>query len=282
MNDSVLMMSLVDPWKARDGGTLRNRATETYLRRAGWDVETLFPQAKDHEGPGFSTVPSRLRNFKRKMLPMPTSLGARNATMRRVVQSSDATLMHVSALSQAPYRRYSQARLWLDFMDLWSQFALREADARSGIYSASARLQSMWLRRAERLACKDAWLTTAAGWTDTQTLLGRGVEAVWLPTTLPDDEFYPVPKDGSNGLTAGFLGNFNYWPNRDAYFHLLKHWVPGLTAAGWNVVVAGLGSDLLPEPPEGVHLLGPIGCLDKFYSKIDAALAPIALGEGSR
>lgn len=281
MNRRALMLSLADPWRVRDGGTLRNRAMEQHLRNAEFEVELAYPSSPAGEllaAGGW--VARRLRAMKRNLLPMPTAFGARDDGLRTRVGSSEAGVIHISALSQASYRRHTSAVLWLDFMDLWSSFALREAASRGLIAATTARGQAAWLTKQEVRACRDAWLVTAAGWSDTLELQSRGIPAIWLPTTLPDHEFIPVERGKGPSKTAGFLGNFNYWPNREAYASLVEHWVPTMVDSGWSVLVAGLGSDTLSPLPDGVEILGPVRDVNDFYAQVDATLAPIALGGG--
>lgn len=277
----VLVLSLVDPDLQRDGGTLRTRATLGYLSSLGHHTQVAFPS---HPLSGAQSSGARLRpvlaRLKRHYLPMPTRLGAKDRQLAEVVASSDADLIQVSVMSQFQFAQQSEASVWLDLMDVWSEFAAREAETRRGLSRATTRLQARGIVRAESRAARDALLVTAAGWGDVRSLRDRGIAAEWLPTTLPDAEFALVPRVGDARPTAGFIGNFDYWPNRDAYERLVAHWVRPLQEMGWRVIVGGLGSDTLPLAGTGVETLGPVDDVAEFYGQIDLSLAPMLLGGG--
>ena len=148
------------------------------------------------------------------------------------------------------------------------------------------------LRLYEARVAAGARLVTAAGWADTLALSALGIDCHWLPTALPDAEFHPVerrrlplegPGDGpGSGKVAGFLGNFDFWPNTDALNTLLRHWLPALRAVAWQLIVAGQGSERLLNLPDDVLRLGPVVDVDDYYAHIDVTLAPIRLGGGMK
>jgi hypothetical protein len=80
---------------------------------------------------------------------------------------------------------------------------------------------------------------------------------------------------------AGFIANFAFGPNLDAWRLLTTAWLPRLRERGWEVVVAGLRSEQLPALP-GVVALGPVGDVAEFYREIAVTLAPIRLGGGMK
>lgn len=287
MSRRVGVVSLSDPYKARHGGTLRTRGLINLLEDRDYDVELLIPSKA--LGNSFSTqlapgaaagVRSTVGRLKRHYLPMPTSIGARDSDLADTIRREHFDLLLVSAISQAQFSELSQAPLWLDFMDVWSAVVEREAMTRRGLARHSSRLQGQLLRRLEARYAPRAAIVTAAGWEDWRRLADRGVSATWLPTSLPDDEFLFVPHNGAHGATVGFLGNFAYWPNRDAYALLTTYWAEPLARAGWRVIVAGRHSDSLASPPKNVEIIGELENVDDFYSEVRATLAPIRLGGG--
>jgi hypothetical protein len=291
---STLMVCLSDPYAVRHGGTIRSRAFAEALRDAGSRVDIVFPSATM----GSKALAARTRvtsprvkqrvtaaaaRLKHEYLPMPTTFGAGSGVVEsRIVQGND-DLVLISAMSQAPFSRLARGSLWMDFMDVWSDFARVEAAHRRGLSRWTARTQARLLARGEFKYSSRATIVTAAGWLDAQRLRARGVSAHWLPTPLPDDEFGVAPKDHGAQPVAGLLGNFEYWPNVDAYDYLQDHWLPALTRSGWRVVVAGHGSaKLASRGLDGVELLGPVADVDDFYSLVDLSLAPIRLGGGMK
>jgi len=168
----------------------------------------------------------------------------------------------------------------MDHMDVWSDAGEREAGRRRGLAARTARLQVRQLRRAESRVSAEADLVTAAGWGDHLVLRERGIDAHWLATPLPDDEFRVCRARRDGGMKAGLLGNFQYAPNRDAYRLLVDSWLPWLRSIGCDVVVAGLGSDGLGVPPHGVEIIGRVADVNEFYSRITVTLAPVRLGGG--
>lgn len=278
---TILVLCLTDPTAVRHGGTLRNAAMIRAIQHAGIHTEIRFPP----EHPGGTTpeggAVGRLRALKRSLLPMPTQSGAQNPRLAAEVDGSTADAILVSVLSQIIYHRRKPRPLWLDLMDVWSSFAAVEAGNRTGVPALSARLQAAQLRLSERRALRTAAVRTAAGWADVETLRGRGHVVEWLPTPLDDDEFRRIPRTPSAGSTVGFLANFRYWPNVDAYRLLCDQWRHRLAAAGYAIVVAGHGSEDLP-PVDGVTVLGPVEHVDDFYARVSATLAPIRLGGGMK
>jgi hypothetical protein len=117
---------------------------------------------------------------------------------------------------------------------------------------------------------------TAAGYKDAATITARGAKGSWLPTPVTAPATTPsLP----TAPTVGLLGNFAFWPNRDAYEALRHHWLPQLRDQGVKVVVAGYGSEDLPAAA-GIALHGPVGSPAEFYGRVSATVAPIRLGGG--
>ncbi|MCK6210816.1 glycosyltransferase family 4 protein [Georgenia sp. EYE_87] len=214
---------------------------------------------------------------------MPTMLGARDAHLKGLIHNSKTDIVLISALSQAPYSGLSSARLWLDFMDVWSDVARREGHVRRGAARLSARLQAAYLAQHEQRYASRAHIVTTTGWSDHKLLRSRGIDNLWIPSTLPDDEFQAVNRrHGGGAKVAGFIGNFEYWPNVDAYRVLVDSWLPRLRSEGWSVLVAGRHSHVLGEPPPGITLLGEVPSVADFYREVSVTLAPIRLGGGMK
>jgi glycosyltransferase involved in cell wall biosynthesis len=286
----IAVLSLADPDGPPHGGAIRIRALATALERAGHDVDRVFPATAATSavagsrgiGPsrGERQLPQPLRRLKRHLLPMPTQLGARNAAMAHRLADLAPDVLLMTAVSQASYRAaVPQARLWVDLLDVWSAFALREARARSGLSALTSRAQVAQLRRVEDRLAREAAVVTVVGWRDREIMLTRGADVTWLPVTLPEASFRQEPTDRPR--VAGLLGNFHFWPNRDAYDRLVATWAPRLVAAGWEVVVAGLGATSLPQSSL-VRNLGQLADPTSFYRDVGLVVAPIALGGGMK
>ncbi|WP_150116568.1 glycosyltransferase family 4 protein [Williamsia herbipolensis] len=282
----ALVISLDDPYASRHGGTLRTRGIVSAIESVAELTHCVYPDGMSQSGHKQNeyrkAVVSALRRLKKIYLPMPTQAAGRDMKLRQRCRSEAPDLTAVCVLSQMGLAHASDPRyLWVDFMDLWSDFAKREASDRHGIARATSKLQSRWLEKLEGDACEHALLVTCAGWSDCAVLRKRGIDAIWLPNPLPDQEFRSVARQGDGTRVAGFLANFRYWPNRDAYRHLVENWLSPLLDAGWTVVVAGHESENL-DIPVGVECLGPVGDVDEFYAKVDVTLAPVHLGGGAK
>jgi len=283
------IVTLTDPFVSRHGGTLRTRGFIEGIRAAGFDTSTLVPLApagmgaqQSQRGGAVGKLKNGLGVAKRHFVPMPTVWGGRDARLSADVAALDPNFLLVSVLSQAQYATASPAPYWLDFMDVWSDFAAREATHRKPVARLTSNIQAQLLRRYEKSVATQARIVTAAGWTDTQTLRAVGIDCRWVPTAIPDDEFRAIERDPSTAKVAGFIGNFDFWPNKDALATLIKRWLPSLRDNGWTLLVAGHGSDKLEDLPADVIKLGAVGDLDDYYSKIDLTLAPIRLGGGMK
>ncbi len=290
----IVLLANEDPWATTTGGTLRVRALIDGLAVSGAEVRLIHRPAS----PGLPTtsggrIPAQrglvrdvglLRRVKRELLPVPTLTGGRNRSVTRRVTDLARTADLVISCSLRNVRYFDMfhhALTWIDYSDLWSEFAAREAVHRTGARRVSASLQSRHFRRIENECNGRADLITAAGFSDYQCLLARGVTAAWLPTPVACVG-EPVPRTRTTARpTAGFIGNFAFHPNRDALQVLLQNWAPRLVRAGWRVAVAGRLSESLSLPP-WVERFGPVTDIAEFYDRIDLALAPIRLGGGMK
>lgn len=287
----VAVLSIPDPFSVRNGATIRTRAMITSFTDLGMECEVLhqIESAGERYFSGVSPSSGRralraatagLGGLKRDFLPMPTMLGARDPALARRAAEVNADLVVIAALSQMQFAEFTQAPVWFDFMDIWSEVARREARLRrKGVPRLTARMQAAHLVRLESRYARAATVVTTAGWSDCQELRRRGIDAIWLPLPVSDDDFGLLPRDQSERRpVAGLIADFAYAPNRDAFEHL-RRWTPALIRRGWRVVVAGRQSSLLPAVP-GVQVLGEVAEVDDFYRLVDATLAPINLGGG--
>jgi hypothetical protein len=286
----IVILSLADPNSHPSGATLRIRTMAEALKAAGHFVQHAFPRtsatgdAEGSEGVGTSrgeaSMPDLLRRTKRHLMPMPTAAGARNPALAAQLQALDPDLLVLTAISQAGFRRaVPRAQVWLDFLDLWSTFAIRELESRSGVANVTTRVQAAFLKRAETRLGRTAEVVTAVGWGDYRELRVRGVAAEWLPVTMA-----PVkarPRGSAPQQAAGLLGNFRYWPNQDAYNRFARVWAPKLANHGIQSIVAGVGAEHLP-PSQHIRNLGQVEEVGSFYDQVSWTVAPLALGGGMK
>lgn len=299
----AVVLSLADPFEASHGGTLRTRALIGSLTDLGHEVAVVFPVGASapeaHTGhrtappAGVQVVPvpsSTLGNrawprwvkaAKRTLLPLPTTLGGRSAGLAAALRSAGP--VDVLLVSVLPFAQYLAelpgARLWVDHSDLYSDVVGREAARRRGLAQLTAAAQHRAVLRSEDRLAGTAAITTTAGLADASALQERtGSPVTWLPTPVDALE---VPRDAATRPVAGFFANFHYWPNLDAWELLRTVWAPRLAALGWDVVVAGLASDTLPDSPH-LELMGPVASPADFYRRVDVTLAPVRVGGGMK
>jgi glycosyltransferase involved in cell wall biosynthesis len=289
----IAVLSLMDPWAETHGGTLRTRAFLDAFAAVGSDVVCVFPGqypvvepvvgrsvAAGSQPLGSRPMPAWIRGAKRAVLPMPTMFGARLRALAQAVADERPDVLHVPSVAQAAYADVvPDARLWFDMSDLLSEFAAREAASRRLLARLLAERQRGQIVRTEALYVSRAAVVSAAGWTDAELISTRsGKPTEWLPTPVGVRQH---PTTTAAAGVAGFIANFEFTPNIDAWHVLVSRWLPGLRARGWRVVVAGLRSDSLPAT-EGVELLGPVRDVDDFYDRVSVTLAPIRLGGGMK
>lgn len=283
----VAILSLHDPVGFNSGGAMRIRSMSDALETCGAEVIHVFPAAPSGSGVaggadalpasrGERELPGFVRDLKRYFLPMPLAAGSTNPAITERLKELDADIHILNAPSQRGLLPDTKAAVWVDFMDLWSDMAAREANIRRGPARFTTNRQAEQLRGVEAALVKRAAAVTTAGYLDWQSI---GPAARWLPTpvisTLRQRPSRPHTK------TAGFIANFNFWPNLDAYERIVRDWLPLLKAQGWQVKIAGTSSDTLPAV-DGIEVLGRVAELDDFYDQIDVTLAPIGLGGGMK
>lgn len=281
----IAILSLEDPYSSSTGGTLRTRFLARAITSLGIEAVVFFPASTKGAGSSRTQVLKRraqrsaIGKLKRELLPMPTASGGHNKDLVSAIKRGgpfDAVL--VTSLSQYRIASAVELPIWYDFMDLWSDFCLREANSRRGLKRITSLTQVASLKRQEHRVLADASAVSVAGWSDHSRIVGRRSDSVWLPTPMPDAVF-AGSRENCITNTAGFIGNFHYWPNRDAYKHLCEDWLEPMAAMGWKCIVAGLASDTLP-PVAGIQRLGAVSDVSEFYSKVDITVAPIRLGGG--
>jgi polysaccharide biosynthesis protein PslH len=293
MSPRVCLISLDDPWATDHAGTQRSRFLTEALVEIGHEVGVVYVGASGASALTPPQVDARrievppvgerhwvrpLRRAKRALLPMPTFRGALIHRLGRKVTSLRPQVVVVTQLRAAQYLENAPgAALWLDQSDLWSQFIREEVNRRRGISRRTAAAQLRMIRRVESKWVGVASALSCAGYEDTQ-ILGQRVSSpvTWLP---PPARPRSIPRITDGAKTAGFLANFAYWPNMDAFAVVRDRWAPQLKALGWRVVVAGLGSERL-DRSDVVDIIGPVADVDDYYRQIDWSLAPLRLGGG--
>lgn len=291
MTRRAVVVCMSDPDESVHGGTIRLRSLRAALEQIGYEVVFAFPvrpigtvPVKTASAESLITRARRtLGRVKRHYVPMPTALGAVSGGLEQRVQAADADLIVLTALSLRRAVPRSAPALWVDMMDVWSDVARREAGSRNDrIARWSGRLRAAQLGRIEARVAARAAFATVAGWDEQRRLADRGIVSTWLPNAVPNELEHAPALGVPTERVAGFIANFEYWPNLDAYQLLLDQWLPRLRAAGWRVAVAGRAMDVLDPPPPGVTHLGFVSSIDEFYSSIQCTLAPIRLGGGAK
>lgn len=289
----ICVLALDDPWRQHHGGTARTRLLVQALIDAGHDTYVAYVAESGAERPhlpgatlrSVATVPlgerpwaTSLGKYKRRLLPLPTMRGGMIAELGSHVAEMDPEILVVSQLRAAPYSDFvPHAALWLDQADVWSLFLNQEIANRRGLTRATAKLQLRQIRRAEIEWAHRAAAISTAGYGDGAYLRSTTERPVeWLPTAVAPLD---IPRADDGARTAGFLANFAFWPNRDAFNVVRDHWAPALRRIGWKTIVAGIGSEHLDGQGQ-VEILGTLESLADYYSRIDISLAPIRLGGG--
>ena len=259
------------------GGTLRTQMMLNVLAELEYDVNLLTPRTVAAYGERLRG--SVLSGLKQRFLPMPTMTGARSSELSRAIKESGHSAIAMCQVFQhAEYlERIDSTIRWLDFSDVLSDFGRREAGYRHGLSRVTARLQAAAIGRQEVRHSRHADIITAAGYGDMLALRSAGIDATWLPTPTAGT---PLPRRKSETLVVGLLGNFDYWPNIEAYRVITESWLPRWRPTV-SVLIAGRHSHRL-EPVEGVSILGPVENLTDFYDSVDVVLAPVEHGGGMK
>lgn len=268
--DTVSTIAWNVSYMRRDGGGIRVQAFVEALRRLGVTTTQIGIGPTSVESSSAVTT-SRLGDIKRQFFPVPLR---RRAVRGLGHPAGDALVSLVSATHQ--FALDAGLRCWIDYPDLWSEYAANATVERGLFARATSNAQSrLWARREQREASMAAVVTTAS-WADANNLPG----AEWLPTPTYSGQL-PRRTAPIGRKTLGMLANFDYPPNRLAYQTLLEDWLPSLPQGMPPVVVAGFGSDTLPSHPL-VHNKGPVSGVDEFYDNVNVVLAPVDGGGGMK
>lgn len=272
---SVSVVGLDVSFNRLDGGGRRVQAFLRALDAHRLEVEPVGVGPCGIEG-ARRTSASRIHKLKRRMLPI---------QLRRPIDAELARLEcrgPTISLTPAAHRwALSHRPAWIDYPDLWSNIAGTHAETVDVLSALTSRAQArLWSHReTAESVCAD--VVSVASWTDARQL---GPCSVWLPTPVSESGFDHPPRSaavGTSGVVYGMLANFDYPPNRDAYEHLVRHWIPVLAPSAERVIVAGFGSESLP-PVASVDILGTVADVLDFYERVDVVVAPIYLGGGMK
>ncbi|MGY1671001.1 glycosyltransferase [Geodermatophilus sp. SYSU D00710] len=271
----MIVLSLANPSGQSHGGEARIRGLTSAIAANGYGVETCeIPQAATGEAAsGIWDVVGRL---KRQFLPLP--LVRRRLVPQTAIQRPPGVVL----LSTVPHVTYAMTAHgysvdWADYFDLPFRFAESEAASRSGLARLSSQVQSRAMAAHHRRATRQSRMSTYAGYGDFKAA-GATSRSVWLPPVVEAPTALPRPQ--LQRRTAGFMANFNYWPNLDALTNLLENWLRPLRRAGFDVVVGGFGAERLSALPSGVRNLGQFEKVEDFYAHVDVVVLPVRRGSG--
>lgn len=253
----------------RDGGGLRALAWHTSLTALGYDVE-VYPLRAVGTGTGEL---GPIRRIKKSLIPMPFQ--GRLPIMR----TADINVITVPSIFSAAAKSLPPESLVFDWMDLWSVNARTMAQS-SGVMLPGGVAQSLWWKVLETRLPQRAAVNTYAGYKDYQNLSERSeAPSAWLPTPVARPSVIR-PISEARPSRIGFLGNMNYPPNAMSLRKFLDSHAHRLERVGFELVVAGYGSDRVSNWTGGATILGPIEELATFYSSVDAVIVPIDHGGG--
>lgn len=289
-------LTMVDPNSRTDGGRQRVHAFVDALSELGHEVRCVYPVSPgatitppdDRFVPvpamtlGRAAWPSAVRSLKRRLFPIPLRASFWSPALQEQLVALQPDVFLVSQLHSARYFPVlAGAKLWLDFVDVNSEIIAKRELAEPGHVRLSHNWQRRQLQRAEARACTVASTITTAGWADGRSLRSRTRASVrWLPNPVVAERFLP-PRPSGGARRAGFLGSMTWWPNVDAYEHLRATWAPLLHQQGWEVIVAGYGSEGLTASPH-IRNIGTVKDIAEFYEQVDCTLAPVRFGGGMK
>lgn len=250
-----------------DGGGIRALAWRDALQKLGFEVN--FVGLLDAPAEGFSAK-GRLSSIKRSLLPLPFERKLPDFV------PTDLTVLTVPGVYRSGLRKLRGQIVLLDWMDLWSDFA---STSGQGIAArAGGSFQSGLWRRRERSIPKDATFNTYAGYHDYLMQSGRSeAGSAWLPTPQP---LRAARSANHSPKTLGFIGNMHYAPNEMDLRKFLMQNAEPLSEAGYEIVVAGFGSEKVAGWGFPVKVLGSVSDPASFYNQIDAAIVPVSSGSG--
>lgn len=272
---SADVVALDVSFRRLDGGGKRVQAFLAALDALGLEPEPIRVGPSGIAGTE-QVVTSRLHRIKRHLLPV---------QLRRPVEAQLRRFGHprpVVSLTPGANRWALKApAAWLDFPDLWSNFARNHAQVVGAVAGASSVAQAQLWSQREAYEYAHADVVTTASLADKHQL---GRRAVWLPTPVTESDAILKQRRATtpkSTVVYGMLANFDYPPNRDAYDRLIRQWLPTLRPSADRIVVAGFGSEKLPNA-DGTTVIGALADVAEFYEQVDVVLAPIYLGGGMK
>lgn len=251
----------------RDGGGIRAFAWRDAFEELGFKVNFVgLLQAPAQS----ASAKGRLSSIKRSIMPLPFERKLPD------FEPTDLTVLTVPGVYRSGLRKLRGQTVLLDWMDLWSDFASTSGEGIAARVGGS--FQSGLWRQRERTVPKDATYNTYAGYHDYLMQSGRSaVDSAWLPTPQP----LRGHRQGSRSpKTLGFIGNMHYAPNEMDLRKFLAQNAEPLCAAGYEIVVAGFGSEKVAGWDFPVRVLGSVSDPASFYDQIDAAIVPVSRGSG--
>lgn len=272
--DDVRLLSFRASLERDDGGGRRVRAFQRALEDFGVNADEMGVGPSALSG-AVSKNDSSVRRLKRKLLPVPLRY-----PITRELRDLDGS-PNIISLCPGTHRWAitNSTRNWVDYPDLWSNYALNASRGDGGALSrVTCVAQAMVWKRRERLELQQSSVATVASWSD-KVRLGGGAE--WLPTPTHSSVTIPSRRARSGKLAVGMIANFYYPPNKRAFEDLVTNWLPRLGHLTGTIVVAGFGSESLPKHPS-IEIIGEVDGVSDFYDRIDFALSPIQLGGGMK
>lgn len=253
----------------KDGGGLRAIAWYEALTSLGYSTQ-IYPLRS--VGSGVDNM-SSLRRLKKQLIPMPLEqpLGT--------LPDADLNVITVPSVFGAASRSLPSHSLIFDWMDLWSVNA-RTMGTSSLLSTLGGILQSFYWSFRQRSLARRPLLNIFAGHSDKFAVgLNDHSPSYWIPTpiTATSRAIKGLPGDR---FKVGFIGNFSYTPNVMSLRSFFSRYTPQISASNIEILVAGLGSEVVRTWNVPAKVLGPVESLSEFYEGIDAALVPIDHGGG--
>ena len=260
--------------------TMRSIASERY------DTELIcLSEQPDREEPGVVRVP-------KPPLSLPT-LAVQSAVRRRslvhtrfdvdglrdaIEESTADRFVALHCHLAEPYLRAKGAR---PAEDLLVSTEILESHVWRRMHGIAGRLEARRLRRDEQRIAATARAVSGYDRADMDACRAAGIDAHWLPLTLPPA---PLVDVASTSPRLVMLGNRAWRPNAEAADTMVQLW-PRISAGIPDAELWLVG----PEPsraggrlPAGVTDLGMVEDIDAVLSSSRALTAPVEVGGGVR
>ncbi len=186
------------------------------------------------------------------------------------------------------------ATTWLDVDDIESITRSRIADLRrkngDRCESASLEIEAAFFERLEKEVLPECERVFVTSQIDKTNLLERtgATNLSLLPNVYAPRSLLP-PASGSTVFTFLFIGSYGYYPNHEAAVMLCRDVIPRLvdlspTPISFRFVGAGAKPRLqkMIKNTKGAEFAGPVEHIDAAYAGINAVVAPINAGGGTR